>query len=96
MAAFINLIQAVLTLGLPIAGFYTIRRRSGHTRRQLVLGAALGGGCAGALTAALAAAGGASFGDALPFAALGLGTGLLVGLFGVAAFALGRWLSREP
>ena len=96
MAAFIGTIQAVLTLGLSISGFALVRRRAGHTRWQVVGGAVIGGGLAGALTASIAAAGGASTGDTLPFAVLGLGTGLIVGLAGVVAFALGRWLGREP
>jgi len=96
MAAFIGTIQTVLALGLPIVGYFVVRRRQGHTRWQLVVAAGIGGGVAGAIAAALAAVGGASFDDALPFAVLGLATGLIVGLLGVAAFALGRWLSREP
>jgi len=96
VAAFIGTIQAALTLALSISGFALVRRRAGHTRWQLVGWAVIGGGLAGALTGSIAAAGGASVADALPFAVLGLGTGLIVGLAGVAALALGRLLGREP
>ena len=96
MAAVFGTIQMVLTLVLPIGGFLFIRRRRHHTRQQLIVGAALGGGLGGAIVATLAAAGGASLTDALPWAGLGLVTGTTVGFLGVAAFALGRWLSREP
>lgn len=96
MAALFDTIQLVLTLVLPIGGFLLMRRRPHHTRRQLVVAAALGGGLGGAIVAALAAAGGASMGDALPWAALGLVSGAIVGVLGVAAFAFGAWLNREP
>ena len=96
MADMFGLIQSLLTIGLPIGAFWLARRRSGHTRLQLIGAAALGGGVAGALTAAFAAAGGTSLSVALPFAFFGLGTGLGVGLLGVAALALGRWLGRQP
>jgi hypothetical protein len=96
VAAFFSTMQIVLTLILPIGGFLLVSRRPSHTRRQLVTIAALGGGFGGAIVATLAAAGGASFSDALPWAIIGLVTGSVVGLLGVGAIALGRWLSREP
>ena len=91
-----TVVQSVLALLLPIAGFYYVRRRSDHTRGQLIAGAALGGGLAGAVIAAWAASGGASLLVALPWALIGLAIGAIIGLAGVLAFALGRWLSERP
>ena len=96
MAAVFWFVQPLLGLILPIVGFYAVRRRPGHTRAQLVAGAALGGGLAGALVAAASASGGAPFFDALPWALVGLVWGVTIGFVGVAAFALGRWLSHRP
>jgi hypothetical protein len=96
MAKIFEVVQFLLALALPIAGFYYVRRRSGHTRGQLIAGAALGGGLAGALIAARVASAGSSFLDGLPWALVGLAAGAAIGLAGVLAFALGRWLSERP
>jgi hypothetical protein len=96
VAAFFQVLQPVLGFLLPIAGFYAVRRRPGHTRAQLIAGAALGGGLSGALIAAISTLGGASFVDTLPWALIGLLSGAIIGLAGVAAFALGGWLNHRP
>ena len=87
---------SALHFALSIAGYYVASKRPGHTRANLVGGALVGGGLSGALVAAYLAVGGASLGDALPWALIGLMWGLMVGLAGVFAHALGRWLSRRP
>jgi hypothetical protein len=92
----ISTIHTLLTVVLSVAGYLSIYRRSGVTRRQLVGAATVGGGVAGAIVAAYVALGGAGVLLALPFALTGLLTGMCVGILGVAAFALGRWLGREP
>ena len=92
----IDTLQDVLNIVLPICGYFVASRRPGHTRAHLVAGAMLGGGLSGALMAAFVAVGGAPFADALPFALLGLTWGAIVGLLGVMAMALGRWLKRRP
>ena len=96
MVTIVEIVLSVLALLLPIAGFYYVRRRAGHTRAQLVAGAALGGGVAGALIAARAASTGASFLHALPWALLGFVDGAMIGLAGVLALAFGRWLAKRP
>jgi protein-S-isoprenylcysteine O-methyltransferase Ste14 len=87
--------HAMLTVALAIVGYLAARKQPNHTRGTLVVGATIGGGLGGAIVAAIVAAGG-SFASALPFAALSLVTGALVGLLGVLAFALGAWLKRKP
>jgi hypothetical protein len=89
-------VQAVVALGLPILAFLVARRRPGHTRAQLVTAAAIGGGISGAIVAIVSTMGGASIEDAFPFAIFTLGFGVFVGLLGLAALTLGRWLSRLP
>lgn len=89
-------VQTVAVLGLPILAFEHARRRGGHTRFQLVIAAALGGGLSGAVLAIAATAAGASFENALPFAVFNLGIGALIGVFALAARSLGEWLSRLP
>lgn len=96
MAAFVGIIQLALTLALSVGGFLLMRRRPQHTRWHLIVAAGICGGLAGAIVAALAAGGGASLSDALPFAALGVVDGSIIGLLGVAALAFGGWLNREP
>ena len=92
-----NDIQLLLELVLSIGAFALVRRRAAHTRRQLVAAATIGGGVGGAMTSAfIALLGDASFTDIVPFALFGLLTGFTVGLCGVLALALGRWLDREP
>jgi hypothetical protein len=92
----INTIHTLLSLGLSVAGYLIVRRRPAATRGQLIGAAMVGGGIAGAIIAAYVALGGAGIILALPFALTGLVTGVCVGILGVAAFALGRWLGREP
>ena len=92
----LDTLQDVLNVTLPICGYYVASRRRGHTRAQVVGGAMLGGGLSGALLAAFVAIGGGGFSEALPFAALGLLWGAIVGLLGQMAFAFGRWLKRRP
>ncbi len=89
-------IQVAVALGLPILAFQIVRRRPGHTRAQLVFGAAIGGGLSGAIVALVATIAGASLEDAFPFAMFSLGFGVFVGLLGLALLSLGRWLSRLP
>jgi hypothetical protein len=88
--------QAVVMIGSPILGFELVRGRPGHTRAHLVLGAAVGGGLAGAVLAIVASTTGASFENVFPVAVFSLGFGAFIGLVGLAAFSLGRWLSRLP
>jgi hypothetical protein len=89
-------VQAMVALGLPILSFLLARRRPGHTRAQLVVAAAIGGGISGAIVAIVSTLAGASLEDAAPFAAFTLGFGVFVGLLGLAGLTLGRWLSRLP
>lgn len=96
MAAIIQIVQIILGFVLPISGFYFVSRRPGHTRAQLVAAATLGGGLSGAVIAAIAASGGSPFFEALSWAFFGLVWGGVIGLAGVVAFALGRWLSHRP
>jgi hypothetical protein len=87
----------LLSCAFAIVGYAVVARRRSHTRLQLIAGATLGGGLAGAVFAMFAAAlGGASFADLLPFALIPLGTGAFIGAAGVLAFAIGKWLGREP
>jgi hypothetical protein len=92
----LSTIHTLLTVVLSVAAYLAIHRRPGVTRRQLVGAASVGGGVGGAIVAAYVALGGAGLLLALPFALTGLLTGMCVGFLGVAAFALGRWLNREP
>lgn len=96
MLELMDSIVLVLWLALPIAGYVLASRRPGHTRWHLVRGATIGGGLAGAISAAYVAAGVSGLSGALPFALLGLANGAAIGLLGVLAFAIGRWLRREP
>ena len=91
----IDTLQDVLNIVLPILGYYVASRRPGHTRGYLLGGAMIGGGLSGAIMAAVATISGGTFSDALPFALLGLVWGAIVGVLGVTAFALGRWLKRR-
>jgi hypothetical protein len=86
----------LLSCAFAIVGYTVIARRRGHTRLQLIAGATLGGGLAGALFAMAGVMNGASFGDLVPFALIPLGTGAFIGAAGVLAFAVGKWLGREP
>ena len=92
----VEAVQAVLALGLPLLAFQFVRRRAAHTRAQLVIAAAIGGGVSGAVAAVVGTMSGASFEDAFPLAVFSLGFGAFVGLVGVVALSLGRWLSRLP
>ena len=89
-------VQAVVALGLPILSFQVARRRPGHTRAQLMVAAAIGGGISGAIVAVVGTLAGASIVDAFPFGVFTFGFGVFVGLLGLAALSLGRWLSRLP
>jgi hypothetical protein len=89
-------VQVIVAFGLPMLSFHLARRRTGHTRAQLVFAAAIGGGIAGAIVAIVSTIAGASLEDAFPFAAFALGFGVFVGLLGLALLSLGRWLSRLP
>lgn len=89
-------VQAVVALGLPILSFQLARRRPHHTRAQLVVAAAMGGGISGAIVAVVGMLAGASIVDAFPFAVFIFGFGVFVGLLGLASLSLGQWLSRLP
>ncbi len=95
MAAVIRILQSILGFALPFVGFYAAGRRPGHTQVHLVVGATLGGGLSGAIVAAIGTGGGAPFFDVLPWALIGLLWGAIIGLVGVGAFALGRWLKHH-
>jgi hypothetical protein len=92
----ISTLFLILSFVLPIAGYYIASKRPERTRANLVGGGLVGGGLSGALVAAFVAVGGGSFADALPWALIGLLWGASVGLGGVFARALGRWLNRRP
>jgi hypothetical protein len=91
----IDTLQDILNIVLPILGYYVASRRPGHTRAHLAGGAMIGGGLSGAIMAALVTITGGGFSQALPFALLGLVWGAIVGVLGVTAFVLGRWLKRR-
>ncbi len=90
------MLASILAFVLAVVGYAIVARRPGHTRVQLVGSAMVGGGLAGALVACAGALLGQSFEDLLPFALIGLATGAFVGFAGVLAFAVGKWLMREP
>ena len=87
---------SLLAFIFAIAGYLLTARRPGHTRIHLVLSAGVGGGLAGALLGIVLIVDGGSFADAFPYALIALGEGLAIGLVGVLARALGKWLGREP
>jgi hypothetical protein len=90
------MLLSLLAMAFAIIGYTVMSRRTGHTRVHLLAGAALGGGVAGALFALTIALQGTGLADAAPFALIGLYYGAAVGVFGLLAFAVGKWLRREP
>jgi hypothetical protein len=87
---------SLLAFVLAVGGYSLAARRPGHTRLQLVLSAAVGGGVAGALFGIVGTSRGGTFADLLPFELVALIEGLLVGVLGVLAVMVGKWLGREP
>ena len=91
-----EVVVGLFFLVLPFAGYSWVARTPGHSRGQLVLGATLGGALAGLVLTLFQLVAGAAPWDLLPFALSGTLTGFLIGLAGVVAQALGRWLSQKP
>ena len=86
------MILLVLTFVLAIAGFSVAARRATPTRLQQIAGATIGGGIAGAVMAAVGVIAGGSVSDVMPYALIGLVWGAGIGVVGVLAFEIGRWL----
>ena len=96
MADFAESIVVALVIIGPFIGYHAMVRRADRTRGQLILAAALGAlGPAILVGAASALITGVPTVELLPWIAVALLYGCLVGLLGVAARMIGAWLSRR-
>lgn len=85
-----------LAVFVPIVVFTRVVGKPRISRRDVLVATTFAGATVGLVLALVIAVGGAGLADAWPWVLASTVSGLLIGAVGLAARALGVWLSRAP